>query len=105
MKILQIMAGARHGGAETCFVDTVLALHRAGIEQTVLIRRDAARAAHVRGAGLKVEEAGFGSPYLDVLTHWRVRRTIESERPDAVMAWMQRAAAFLPAGGDRKSVV
>ncbi|MBT5076705.1 MAG: hypothetical protein HOM66_08690 [Rhodospirillales bacterium] len=43
MRVLQIMAGAEHGGAETYFVDMVIALHRVGLEQKVVIRKNAAR--------------------------------------------------------------
>ena len=32
MKILHIIAGAARGGAESCAVDTIKALHAAGIE-------------------------------------------------------------------------
>ena len=38
MKILHIIAGAEQGGAESCAVDTIRALHDAGIEQTVISR-------------------------------------------------------------------
>lgn len=38
MKILQVMAGAQHGGAETAFVDMCLALHDAGEQVEVVTR-------------------------------------------------------------------
>ena len=38
MKILHIIAGAEQGGAESCAVDTIRALHDAGIEQTIISR-------------------------------------------------------------------
>ena len=38
MKILHIIAGAEHGGAESCAVDTIRALHAAGVEQTIICR-------------------------------------------------------------------
>lgn len=39
-RLLQAIAGARHGGAETFFVRLATALNRAGETQRVLIRRD-----------------------------------------------------------------
>ena len=45
MRVLQAMAGAEHGGAEAFFVRLALALHRAGLEQKVVIRADERRAA------------------------------------------------------------
>ncbi len=38
MKILHIIAGAEQGGAESSTVDTIMALHDAGVEQTVISR-------------------------------------------------------------------
>ncbi len=38
-RVLQAMAGAEHGGAETYFVHLVLALQRAGLDQQAVIRR------------------------------------------------------------------
>jgi glycosyltransferase involved in cell wall biosynthesis len=98
MRILQVMAGAPHGGAETCFVDTVLALHRAGLDQRVVIRRDAARAALLRAGGVEAIELPFGARWLDLRTRSGLRHEIASFRPGIAMAWMKRAAEFLPTG-------
>ena len=38
MKIFHIIAGAEHGGAESCAVDTISALHRAGVDQVLVCR-------------------------------------------------------------------
>ena len=38
MKILHIIAGSEQGGAESCAVDTIRALHAAGIKQTIICR-------------------------------------------------------------------
>ena len=42
MKILHIIAGAEQGGAGSCAIDTIKALHLAGIDQTVICRPHAA---------------------------------------------------------------
>ncbi len=44
MRVLHAMAGGQFGGAETYFVDLVSALHRAGLDQKVVIRGNPARA-------------------------------------------------------------
>lgn len=98
MRVLQVMAGAPHGGAETCFVDTVLALHRAGLDQRVVIRRDAARAALLRAGGIEAIELPFASRWIDLKTRAGLRRIIDGFKPDVAMAWMRRAASFLPRG-------
>jgi len=98
MRVLQVMAGAAHGGAETCFVDTVLALHRAGIDQRVVIRRDAARAALLRAGGVDPIELPFGTRWFDLKTRAGLAKTTARFAPDLVMAWMKRAASFLKPG-------
>ena len=91
------MAGARHGGAEAFFTRLALALHRAGLEQEVVIRRDRERAETLRGGGLRPHELAFGGP-LDLLTPLRLRLLARSYRPDLVLTWMNRATIRMPAG-------
>lgn len=91
------MAGARHGGAEAFFTRLALALHRAGLEQEVVIRRDRERADTLRGGGLRPHELAFGGPF-DLLTPLRMRMLTRSYRPDLVLTWMNRATIRMPAG-------
>jgi glycosyltransferase involved in cell wall biosynthesis len=96
-RLLQAIAGARHGGAETFFVRLAAALQRAGETQRVLIRRDADRAQRLRAAGVEVDALDFGGP-LDLATRWRFRRAIAEWRPDIVLTWMNRATQICPNG-------
>ncbi len=96
-RLLQAIAGARHGGAETFFVRLAAALQRAGETQRVLIRRDADRAQRLRAAGVEVDALDFGGP-LDVATRWRFQRAITAWRPDIVLTWMNRATRLCPKG-------
>jgi glycosyltransferase involved in cell wall biosynthesis len=93
MKIMQVMAGADVGGAETYFVDMVTALHRAGLEQKVVIRTNACRAATLRRAGIEPVELSFGG-LLGLRTRGRLARVIEDYAPDVVQSWMNRATRF-----------
>ena len=43
MRVMQTMAGAKHGGAEAFFTRLVLALHKAGLDQKVILRPNGAR--------------------------------------------------------------
>lgn len=95
MKILQIMAGAESGGAETAFVDICTALHDAGEQIEVITRPNAVRVPQLEGAGLKVHTAPF-SGALDVYTNWRISRIIHKFEPDIVQTWMARAAQKTP---------
>jgi glycosyltransferase involved in cell wall biosynthesis len=97
VRVLQAMAGAPHGGAEAFFERLAIALHRAGLTQRALIRRDMARAARLKAAGLGVAEAPFGGPF-DLATRTIFRREIAKFRPDIVLTWMNRATRFCPKG-------
>ncbi|MDX1483993.1 MAG: glycosyltransferase [Alphaproteobacteria bacterium] len=94
MRVLQVMAGAPFGGAETHFVDLVTALHRAGLDQRVVIRAHQGRAAALREAGIVPAELRFGGP-IDWVSGRRLARAIAEYRPDIVQSWMRRATRFV----------
>jgi glycosyltransferase involved in cell wall biosynthesis len=96
-RLLQAIAGARHGGAESFFVRLATALNRAGETQRVLIRRDPARAQILRAAGVRVAELTFGGPF-DLTTRRAFRHEIAAWRPDIVLTWMSRATRLCPRG-------
>ena len=95
MKLLQAMAGARHGGAEAFFERLAPALARAGVAQHLVIRRDPDRAARLRAQGMAVEELAFGGA-LDLFTGPRLAAAMRRFAPDLTLVWMNRAARFLP---------
>ncbi|MBE0533656.1 MAG: glycosyltransferase [Rhodospirillales bacterium] len=97
MRVLQAMAGAPHGGAEAFFMRLVPALHRAGIQQLVVIRRDAERVAKLRAAGIEPVEVAFGGR-LDFGSPLVMRREIRGFKPHIVMTWMNRATHMCPRG-------
>jgi glycosyltransferase involved in cell wall biosynthesis len=96
-RLVQAMAGARHGGAEIFFVRLALALQRAGQEQRLVIRADAERAAALSAGGLAPLELPFGS-WLDVRTRLGLRRILRDYRPQLVLTWMSRATELCPRG-------
>jgi glycosyltransferase involved in cell wall biosynthesis len=96
-RVLQAMAGAQYGGAETFFLRLVLALQRAGETQRVLIRRNPGRAERLRAAGVAVGELAFGGA-LDLATRLAFRREIAAWRPSIVLTWMSRATQLCPRG-------
>jgi glycosyltransferase involved in cell wall biosynthesis len=96
-RLLQAMAGARHGGAEMFFVRLATALQRAGETQRVLIRRDPERSQRLREAGVDVGELAFGGR-LDLATRCRFRREIAAWQPTVVLTWMNRATHTCPCG-------
>lgn len=93
--MLQAIAGQRQGGAEAFFERLVAALRRGGVEQRLVIRSDAARAARLRRAGLETQETGFAGAF-DLATRFRLMRELRAYRPDVVLSWMSRAATMMP---------
>ena len=96
MRVLQVMAGAPQGGAETAFQDIVLALSAAGLSQKVVMRpNNPERVAAFRAAGIPVETLPFGGA-LDIYTPWKMKRIIADFQPDIVQTWMSRATHKTP---------
>jgi glycosyltransferase involved in cell wall biosynthesis len=96
-RVLQAIAGAAHGGAETFFTRLAAALQRAGELQRVLIRRNSSRARCLRAAGVGVGELAFGGIF-DLATRLAFGREIAAWRPDIVLTWMSRATRLCPRG-------
>lgn len=95
MKILQVMAGAKRGGAEAAFVDMCIALHEAGETIEVATRANDIRVPMLEQAGIKVHTLPFGGK-IDVFTPWRLGKIIRQFKPDIVQTWMARAADKVP---------
>src|ERR1700738_2565151 len=96
-RVLQAIAGAPHGGAETFFTRLVAALQRAGEPQRVLIRHNSRRAQCLRAAGVQVGELAFGGIF-DLATRSAFGPAIAAWRPDIVLTWMSRATRLCPRG-------
>lgn len=95
MRVLQAMAGAEFGGAEAFFVRLVIALHKAGLEQRVVIRENDQRAALLRSAGLDPVELKFGGRF-DFSTPMHLKRQLREFRPHVALTWMNRATSQMP---------
>jgi hypothetical protein len=97
LRVMQVMAGAREGGAETFFLSLVLALHRADLDQLVVIRRNLARSMALRQGGVEPVELPFGR-WFDFHTVPVLRRQAKIYQPHVVMTWMNRASVAFPRG-------
>jgi glycosyltransferase involved in cell wall biosynthesis len=95
MKILHIMASQGLGGAETYATDMILSLHKAGVDQAVVMSRHAPRFAELRDAGVRLFPTPLSWP-LRFLQRGAVCRLIAAEKPDLIHCWMRRAASLLP---------
>jgi len=105
MKILHIMASSAQGGAETYSTDVILSLHRAGIEQIVVMAKSAPRFQELKHAGIQMVPQILATR-LRPLQKYRLTRLIKSIDPDVVHCWMRRAASLVsPKIRKKKSVI
>lgn len=95
MRVMQVMAGAQHGGAEAFFVRLTVALAQAGVETRAVIRPFAHRREALTAGGVPVIELPFGS-WLDFKTRPALTAEIDAFRPDIVLSWMNRGTHFVP---------
>ncbi|MDX1710097.1 MAG: glycosyltransferase [Rhodovibrionaceae bacterium] len=98
MRVLQVMSGAAHGGAETFFVSLAAAFARAGVEQRAVIRANDGRQAELEAAGIHVSALSFRRRF-DFATPRALRRIARDFRPHIALTWMNRASSMLPPGG------
>lgn len=91
MRILQVLAGAPHGGAETAFVDMCIAMHDDGQVIEVVTRANEGRVPRLRAAGITVHTLPFGGA-VDIYTPFALRRIVQQFKPDIVQSWMSRAS-------------
>lgn len=97
MSVLHLLGTAGEGGAETYFVDLVLALRRAGVAEAAVIRANATREARLKSVGVPVKVLRFGGP-IDILTKPAAAGFAALQRTKVALAWMNRAARHTPRG-------
>jgi glycosyltransferase involved in cell wall biosynthesis len=97
MRVLQALAGAETGGAELHFVRLCLALHKAGLDQHVVMRPDRRREDELRAGGIAPILTRFGG-WFDLRTRFVLRRELRRFRPDIVLTYMNRASKKMPRG-------
>lgn len=97
MKLLQLIAGGKEGGAEKFFVRLAGALEEQQVQQQVVIRKNIDRINALR----KNRITTYFAPYsgkLDIFSPYIIRRIAKKFQPDIVMSWMNRASSVIPAG-------
>lgn len=97
MKIVQVMAGAAHGGAETFYTDLVRGLHRRGVDQLIVTRPDPVRTAIFDKDGIAYKTLPFGG-LLDFSTRGKLHKIVKEYNPDIVQSFMGRASSYHTAG-------
>ena len=94
MRVLQVMAGAPYGGAEAFFTRLAVALHRAGLDQQVLMRPSPPREQVLQENGIAPVLARFGVA-LDIASRLAFKRQVREFKPHIVMTWMTGRRNFV----------
>ncbi|MEJ6390423.1 glycosyltransferase [Gymnodinialimonas ulvae] len=94
-RVLHIHFG-KEGGAERFFVNLAKALDRRGVEQRFAIRPNRSWAAEVSALGPTIYDNYRYASLKRFYLEWRLRRLCRTWRPDAILAWMPRAARAIP---------
>ncbi|MGH6973555.1 MAG: glycosyltransferase, partial [Stellaceae bacterium] len=97
-RLVQLMAGAEHGGAEAFFTRLAIALQHAGQEQHVALRPYPARIGMLRAAGVATVGLPFRGGWFDFATRGGLRSLVDDYRPRVVLSWMNRATSLCPRG-------
>lgn len=94
MKILQIMAGASVGGAETFFVDAIRGLHDLGHKQYVITRdNNPYKIEQIKQRNIPYDIASFNT-WMPWSTKAKIKHAIQNFKPDIVHHYMGRAGQF-----------
>ncbi len=98
IKLMHVMAGAPHGGAENIFLESVLALCDAPVSQYVVTRpNNRFRLEQFQAHGIPVSTAAFNA-YIRGPTRRTLKKAIARFDPDIVQYWMGRAGTFAMRG-------
>ncbi len=100
MRVLQVIAGAEHGGAELFFGELILAIKNyqkapISITQKAVMRPYLSRLEQLERGGVDVTALQFGS-WLDWRSRYVMREEVKNFRPHIVQTWMNRATKFTP---------
>ena len=98
LRLVQALAGARVGGAESFYERLVTAMAgQSGVTQHAVLRDWPERVARLTHAGVDVRCHRFGGR-LDLLDHYSYRKTLSELAPDVVLTYMNRASMVTPQG-------
>lgn len=98
MKIMHIMAGGGVGGAETMFLEGVLALADSGqVDQYAITRHEPHRVKMLKEKGVPFVTASFNNVFRWP-TKRKIKKAIQEFQPDIIHYWMGRAGSYAVEG-------
>ncbi|SMM97774.1 Glycosyl transferase, group 1 family protein [uncultured Candidatus Thioglobus sp.] len=95
IKVLHLHFGT-DGGAERFFVNLVNAFPKNNLEQKFIIRPNRGWKNEISPLGEVIENNGRRFFLSGLLLKWKIRSIIKEWQPNVIMAWMPRAASFIP---------
>ncbi|MGE3479565.1 MAG: glycosyltransferase [Dongiaceae bacterium] len=100
MRLMHVIAGAEHGGAETYFGDLLTAFANAknlpaGFKQYAVLRPHPPRVERVTQANIPYATLSFRG-ILDFTSGPKLRKLIADYQPTIVQSWMNRSTSFVP---------
>jgi len=98
VRVTHIHLGQDHGGAETFFIKLAGALSRRGVQQLAIVPQGRIWIPALRAAGCDVVELKPRHKLLSILDNLTIKNLVETYKPQAVMAWMNKAARRMPRG-------
>ncbi len=104
MKVMHVMAGAPTGGAENIFLESVLALDDAGLNQFVVTRNNNTfRIKCFEERKIPFATAAF-TTWWRLPTQRTILKAIRQFQPDVIEYWMGRAGTFAPAAMRERNI-
>lgn len=97
MKVLQVMAGDTHGGAENFFMRLTRALHKRGLKQHIVLKPHTLREQLLTQEGIPYSTAPFNR-LIPRLTRSKIKSIAHKFSPHIIMSWMSRASSHCPSG-------
>ncbi len=96
LKILNIIAGSKYGGAEIFFERLARSLEEnKNIKQKIILRYDHDRFANLKKIIRDVEQIKMFNN-INLLCHFKIERIIREFEPNIILTWMNRASSLLP---------
>lgn len=93
MKLFQVMASNKKGGAERFFCHLARSLTEQSIDQSLLVRHNSPYIQELQ-ASTTCYPLPFGGT-LDFTSRYQIKRLIQTQAPDIILTWMTRASELV----------
>tara|TARA_B100000287_G_scaffold435313_1_gene503012 strand:+ start:1501 stop:2538 length:1038 start_codon:yes stop_codon:yes gene_type:complete len=96
LRVINILGGARDGGAEKFFERISLAFAKdSNIDLEIIIRKNSNRFARLKDTIKKIHQIKLFY-FFNPLCHGEIQRIFDEFKPNIVLSWMNRASRLLP---------